>query len=160
MQDYGLSCLPAVYATGWVTFSRFTPARSALIPVGAQLETEEGAPTFVVVEDIHHPDYDATRKGYELAAGIESLRVPVQAQQPGRSGNVAAGVLTQLKQAIPGIDTLTNETAFANGMEAETDEAFRARFVSYMASLSKATLPAVSRHYHRARRITSSDYRK
>jgi len=46
-------------------------------------------------------------------------------------------------QGIPGVDTVTNSAAYTTGVDAETDAAFKARFVIYIASLSKATLEAV-----------------
>jgi uncharacterized phage protein gp47/JayE len=143
VQDYGLTRLPAVAATGYVTFARFTPAQQAIVPVGTPLETEDGTQQFVVQRETQHADYDEKRQAYVLAAGIAKILVPVQAQTSGRAGNVAAGTLNTLTQALAGIDTVTNEQMFTNGADAETDEALRQRFVTYMASLSKATVQAV-----------------
>jgi uncharacterized phage protein gp47/JayE len=44
---------------------------------------------------------------------------------------------------VPGVDTVTNTSAFTTGVDAESDVAFKARFVLYIAGLSKATLAAV-----------------
>ncbi len=142
VQDYGLTRLPAMAATGWVTCSRFTPAQTALIPVETTLETEDGTQQFIVQLDTQHPHYDKQRQGYVLAAGVEHLQIPVTARIAGASGNVAAGALNTLTQAISGIDTVSNPQALTNGADAETDVALRQRFVSYMASLSKATVQA------------------
>ena len=51
MADLTLTRLPAVAATGTVTFSRFTPGMSALIPVGALVRTADGTQTFAVSVD-------------------------------------------------------------------------------------------------------------
>lgn len=142
MQDYGLTELPAMAATGWVTFSRFTPAQVTLILIDTSLETEDGTQQFIVQLDTQHPNYDKQRQGYVLAAGVEQIQIPVMARIPGASGNVAAGVLNTLTQAISGVDAVSNPQALTNGADAETDVAFRRRFVSYMASLSKATVQA------------------
>src|SRR5260364_169397 len=55
VEDYGLSRLPAVAATGYVTFSRFTPTQPALIPVGAKVQTANGVQHYAVVKDTDHP---------------------------------------------------------------------------------------------------------
>ena len=51
MADLTLTRLPAVAATGIVTFSRFTPGMSALIPAGALVRTADGTQTFAVSAD-------------------------------------------------------------------------------------------------------------
>jgi uncharacterized phage protein gp47/JayE len=56
---------------------------------------------------------------------------------------LAAGAINTLATAISGVDTVTNAAAFTNGSDAESDTAFRARFVAYVASLSKGTVAAV-----------------
>jgi predicted phage baseplate assembly protein len=45
----------------------------------------------------------------------------------GRRGNVAAGTLSQLRSAIPGIDTVTNPEAAAGGVDPESLESARQR---------------------------------
>src|SRR5260364_418479 len=59
VEDYGLSRLPAVAATGYVTFSRFTSTQPALIPVGAKVQTANGVQHYAVVKDADHPAWDA-----------------------------------------------------------------------------------------------------
>src|SRR5205085_11395864 len=49
----------------------------------------------------------------------------------GRTGNVAAGALTVLKSAIPGISEVTNPAAAFRGVDAETRESTRARAARY-----------------------------
>jgi uncharacterized phage protein gp47/JayE len=46
MGDFSLARLPAIAATGIVTFSRFTPTVAALIPAGALVRTSDGTQTF------------------------------------------------------------------------------------------------------------------
>jgi phage-related baseplate assembly protein len=45
--------------------------------------------------------------------------------------------------SISGVDTVTNSAVFANGVAPEGDSAFRARFVLWVQSLSKATKAAI-----------------
>ncbi|MFT2588653.1 baseplate J/gp47 family protein, partial [Escherichia coli] len=51
--------------------------------------------------------------------------------------------INTIAQAITGIDTVTNAAGLTNGEDAELDADFRARFIHYINSLSKATKAAV-----------------
>lgn len=141
--DYGVSRLAAVAATGQVTFARFTATLQAVIPVGAPIQTADGTQQFTVTLDTTNPAYSAALGGYVLAAGVSGVNLPVLASTASAGGNVQIGQLNTITQAIPGVDTVTNAAAFINGANAETDTAFRTRFVTYIASLSKATKGAV-----------------
>jgi uncharacterized phage protein gp47/JayE len=143
MADYGLVRLPAVSAFGIVTFSRFTPGASALIPLGALVRTADGSQSFSVVSDATNPAWSTALNGYVLAAGIASVSVPVTAVAPGSAGNVQAGTVTLLATAIPGVDTANNAAAMAGGLDPETDAALRARFANYIATRAEATAEAV-----------------
>ncbi|MGC8030527.1 baseplate J/gp47 family protein, partial [Salmonella enterica] len=72
-----------------------------------------------------------------------SVTVPIQAVTAGVAGNVTAGSINTIAQAITGIDTVTNAAGLTNGEDAELDADFRARFIHYINSLSKATKAAV-----------------
>ena len=54
-----------------------------------------------------------------------------------------AGTITVIAAALPGVDQVTNTNPLTDGADAETDQAFRNRFQSYLASRSRATLTAV-----------------
>lgn len=144
MADMSLTRLPATAATGVVTFSRYTPILAALIPNGASVRTADGTQTFSVTMDTTNIAWSTAQSGYVVAAGAASLDVPVSAQIAGSNGNVQAGAVVQVVTAIPGIDTVNNASAFLNGLDAESDGAFRTRFQNYMASRSRATLNAVA----------------
>lgn len=143
MADFSFVRLSAVQATGQVTFSRFTATNQALIPVGSQVTTTDGTQAFTVTTDTTNAAYDPTQLGYVITAGVSSLSVPVQANTAGASGNAQAGTVTIISGSIQYVDTVTNTVTFANGADAETDDAFRARFVLWIASLSKATKAAI-----------------
>jgi len=143
MADMTLSRLPASPASGIATFSRFTATTSALIPAGAMVRTADGTQTFNVSVDTSDTAWTATGNGYLLAAGITSLDVPVVARTPGSSGNVQANTISLLASAIPGIDSVNNANPFINGVDAESDDAFRQRFTNFIASRSRATPLAV-----------------
>lgn len=142
--DFGFTRLPAVAATGVVVFGRFAPVLNALIPVGTVVMTSDGALRFVVSADLANPAFSASQNGFLLNAGIGTITLPVAAVVAGTGGNVQAGSVTQIGSAIAGVDTVVNQIAFSGGLDAESDQAFRARFGNYLASLSRATSGAVN----------------
>lgn len=143
MADFTLTRLPAVAATGSVTFSRYTATMPASVSPGVLVRTGDGAQTFSVVTDTSNPAWSSSAAAYTVGVGVNSLTVPVLAQVPGSGGNVQASTVTLLAAAIPGIDSVVNASAFINGLDAETDAAFRARFQSFIQSRSRATPQAI-----------------
>jgi uncharacterized phage protein gp47/JayE len=143
MDDLTLTRLPAAAATGTVTFSRFAPGVSAFIPVGALVRSADGAQTFAVLADTARSYWSAESNGYVVPAGIAALDVPVMAVAAGSGGNVQADTITLLASALPGIDSVSNASAWQNGIDAESDDAFRGRFRNFIASSSRATPLAI-----------------
>lgn len=145
MADYGIYRLAAVASTGNVTFSRFTTTQAATIPVGTIIESTDLTPEqFAVVADTTNPAYSSAHNAYVIAAGVAFVTVPVVCQTAGVEGNVLAGQISLLTSSIQGIDTASNASAFVNGMDAETDDGMRARFVAYIAGLNRGTKGAVA----------------
>ncbi|WP_245174158.1 baseplate J/gp47 family protein [Erwinia sp. QL-Z3] len=143
MADFSFTRLSAVQATGQVTFSRFTATNQALIPVGSGVTSTDGTQAYSVISDITNSAYDSTQSGYVITAGVSSLSVPVRADTAGAAGNAQAGTITVISGSIQYVDTVTNSATFVNGEDAESDDDFRARFVLWIASLSKATKAAI-----------------
>jgi len=143
MADFGFFRLSASFATGSVTYSRFTPTNSALIPIGALVGSTDGSQQFSVTIDTTNVMYSAELGGYLIPAGTASATVPVVASTAGAAGNALIGTVTVIVGSISGVDTVTNSAVFANGVDPETDSAFRARFVLWVQSLSKATKAAI-----------------
>ncbi len=158
--DFG--CPPreaAVSATGQVTFSRFTPTNAATIPAGtytpnpsgsggsysggATVLTADGTQPFQVIPDATQAYWNAAQNAYVIPAGVASAQVTIQAQNAGTQGNVAANTITTISTAISGVDTVTNPTAFSNGVNEETDAAVMARFQRYIQGLRAAIKTAV-----------------
>ena len=79
MDDYDFRRLPAVSATGIVTFARFTATQAALIPAGATVRTGDNAQSYAVAASPSHPAWNAALNGYTIPAGTPSLSVPVAA---------------------------------------------------------------------------------
>ena len=141
--DFNFPRLPANAATGSVTFSRFTPTYQAIVPVNQGMQTSDGTQQFFVTIDATNPAYSATLNGYVIAPGTASVTVPVEAVNSGTQANVQANTISQITSGIQYVDTVTNPAAFINGVDKESDPAYRARFVLYIASLSKATKTAI-----------------
>jgi|SRR5579883_935267 len=143
MADFGLTRIPAIQASGAVTFSRVTSTIATVIPVGALVSSADGTQTFTVIADTTNPNYYGNLGGYSVGVGVSSMSVTVQAVNAGTQGNVAAGAISVIKTGIAGIDTVTNSSAFTNGQNAETDSALRIRFVNFINQLSKGTPSAI-----------------
>lgn len=144
MADFGFFRLSASFATGSVTYSRFTPANSALIPIGALVGSTDGSQQYAVTVDTTNALYNSSLGGYLIPAGTASATVPVMASTAGAAGNALIGTVTVIVGTISGVDTVTNSTVFTNGVDPEEDSAFRARFVLWVQSLSKATRSAIA----------------
>lgn len=141
--DFGLARLPAISATGTVTFSRFTSTVQATISIGTTVQTADGSQVYSVIADTSNSAYNQTLGVYVIPAGTASAQVTVQAITAGSGANVAAGQINTLASAVPYVDTVNNAAAFTTGTDAEADATLRTRFVAYIASLSKATKSAV-----------------
>lgn len=135
--------LGAEPARGVVIFSRLSGTGSALVPLGATVETGDGTQDFAVTLDDTNPAWDGGLAGYLMGAGETSVSVPVVAITPGSGGNVLSGTVTVITSAIPGVDLVTNPLSFAGGVDEETDAQMRVRFREYIISLREATPAAI-----------------
>jgi hypothetical protein len=135
--------LVAVPASGQVTFFRNTPTIATVVPVGTPVASGDGTQLFSVIADPTNISYSATVNGYPIAIGIQSVSVTVQAQVGGSGGNVSAGSISLLQKGVSGVDTVSNVSAFTNGVAAESDAASKVRFQAFFASLSAGTVAAI-----------------
>lgn len=142
--DFGFVRLAASAATGQVTFARFTSTAQATVPVGAIVQTSDGTQKYTVIADTAQTAYSATLGAYVLAAGVASCTATVLSQSASASCNAVAGQINTIGSSLPGVDTVSNALAFTTGADGETDTAMRARFVSYINSLSRATRAAIT----------------
>jgi len=143
MLDFGQTRLPAAPATGIVSFSRFAANLPANIPTGTVVKTTDGLLSFSVSIDQSLSIWQASSSGYVVPNGVSSVDLPVICTTKGSVGNVLAGTITVIAASLPGVDLVTNANPLSNGIDAESDQAFRSRFQNYLASLSRATLTAV-----------------
>lgn len=137
--------LPASKAEGPEVMSKLTPATTnVLVSPGAIVQTIGGAIQYGAIADTTRSAWNPGLNAYVLAPGQSSMTISVQALIAGAASNVAANALNQLGSPIPGIDTVNNTVAINNGANAESDDAYRARFVNYLNSLARATFGAIS----------------
>lgn len=123
---------PARRATGTVTFSRSTPAdRDVVIPKGTRVATSDGSVVF------------RTTGAVTLAAGETSVDAPVEAEEPGAKGNVAANTITKLIDPVTGIESVNNTEPTSGGRDKETDAALRLRVWRQLAGAGRGTLAAI-----------------
>ncbi len=140
--DFGLTRLPATYATGPVTLGFFSPKTGATsIAPGVIVQTPGGAIQYQIVADTTQPAYSATSGTYVIPAGSLSITATAVALTAGVNYNVQVGQLSQL--GFSAVDFVNNTASISNGINAETDAALKVRFVNYINSLSKATYGAI-----------------
>jgi hypothetical protein len=126
-------------SSGVVTMSRYSNTQSAFIPVGAQVQSSDGSQAFTVTADPTNVNWDVLG-GYDVAAGVTSIGVPVTAVNVGPATNIVAGQVNRLLSSISGIDFVSNSLPMAGGLAAETDAAVKIRFALFILGLTKGTV--------------------
>lgn len=143
MAQFRFTRLPATQASGNVVFSRFNTTGSASVPVGAQVKTTNFAQAYTVIPDTTNPNYSPSLMAYVLNASVATTNAKVQAANAGTQGNAVPNTITVISSPITGIDNVNNTAAIVNGQDAESDDAFRTRFILYINSLSDAVKFAI-----------------
>lgn len=142
--QFGFTRLPGQQAIGPVTLSKASAATTQVpYPVGTIVQTVGGAIQYALVADTNQPTFAPSQNAYILQIGQTSLTATAQALVGGSAYNVAAGQLAQVASPVPGLDAVTNSGPISDGADAESDSAFRNRFVLFLNSLSKATYGAI-----------------
>lgn len=122
--DFGVDRKPAVKAKGEVTF---TGQVGQLVPKDTQVRTEDGT-YFKTIEDV--------------TLTTESIKTTVEAELGGISGNVAISEINTVTGDLAGVLAVTNEKAFDNGVDEESDESLLQRVYD------KVRKPATSGNVH------------
>lgn len=114
--EWGIPRIQAVAATGLVSFFG---TNGTAIPAGTIVTTSPDATA------------PALRFSTQASATVSSgsAIVPVISLEPGAAGNAAAGAVSILSSAIPGITAVRNEEAMAGGADRETDDAYKERLL-------------------------------
>lgn len=131
----------AVAATGTAIFSRNSGTGTVTIPTGTQIQTSDGI-VFQTTADGTIADSSAPSiPGH--AVGLDSGAVPIVAVSAGATGNVASRAINLLSTRPAGVDTAVNLAATTGGQDIESDDAFRARILDYVASLARGTKQSI-----------------
>lgn len=141
--DFGMLRRSGQSASGQVTFSRMTTTQTATLELGTLVKTADNNRTFQVIVDLSNPAWNPTINAYFIDVGASTLTVPVQDLDTGTGGNVLANTITQIASSIA-FSSVTNPAGFINGLDAESDEALKARFSLFINTRSLATLSAVN----------------
>jgi uncharacterized phage protein gp47/JayE len=146
--QFGCARLPGVPASGEITLSRYIDSSNAIVPVGAMVKTTDGTQSFTILADNTNACWQAPNATYpggsfSIPAGTASLTVTCSNVAPGIAGNVVAGAIGLVASVIPGVDTVTNNAAFTNGINPEADAAYKARFGLFLPALARATPAAI-----------------
>lgn len=145
MEQFGFIRLPAVAATGTATIKLAQAKATAVtIPVNTVLQTLDSNPIqYKVIADTSKSGWNANINGYVIPIGQLSVDASVQAVLAGSSSNLTADRLVQIVSPGTGADSSTNSQTINSGKDAETDVDFRARFVLWINSRSRATKDAI-----------------
>lgn len=96
-------------------------------PNGASFSTAGGEANFVLDEDLTIP------------AGQTVGEAAAVCTTSGVVGNVPANTITLFTGASLAVESVTNPLSFSMGSDGESDQAMKARFVAYIASIARAT---------------------
>ena len=121
---FGFARQTAQAATGYVVFSTTNPAVTQIsVPAGTVIQTTQ------VNANGQFPQYYTTAGGLIPAGATSSGAVPVTCAVTGTQGNSPSGTLTQLVgNIVLGVTSVTNSAPIAGGVDAESDNQYKARF--------------------------------
>lgn len=120
--ELGLTRKPATKSTGTLTFSG---TDGTVIGIGTRVSTDE-----------ENPKYFVTTEQGSVTGGTVS--VAAESEEVGKDQNVAAGTITLVIGDLAGVTSVTNNLAFENGVDQETDDELRSRY------LDRASVPSTS----------------
>jgi uncharacterized phage protein gp47/JayE len=123
---FGFTLRPPVAASGYVTFNAAAPPTQD-IPIVLGSQVSSATQTYV------------TTAAATLLSGETTVIIPVVCVTAGIVGNTDIGTINTLKTAISGVTSVANAAPLANGLDWETEDQRKNRFLKFIASLSRAT---------------------
>ena len=142
LADFQFSRQPSATASGFLIVSRFNTANVDTIPIGAQFKTFDGQLTYEAT-GVSTGFYDVGLGVYVMDVGVSSAVIGIQAVAPGVAYNTQPNTITLISSSLPGIDSVTNPEAITNGVDAESDDAVKARFWKSLETKSLGTKAAI-----------------
>lgn len=145
--NFGLSRKIGSRASGIAVFSTDNLDTEITVPDGTAVLAKNGSVFFTVGTYILLPS-DRSRlqaNAFRLRDGLTTagitddyvLEIPVQAKNPGTSGNISSFQLVESNSEFS--LNVTNITSFSGGLDLETDGSFRARIVSVFSGANIGT---------------------
>ena len=123
-QTFNFQRKEELYSSGTAVFSRQTSTPDAVtIPVGTVIGTPAGL--LFTTEEV----------GTILAGNLDSNAVNIKANKPGAKYDILVDGITVINSSVPGINSVTNNTATAGGCDKETNSEYFARFTNFMLGL-------------------------
>lgn len=122
---FGFGRQGATYATGYVVFTRNTPAPANInIPQSATIQSN------TITSQGQYLQYRTTVGGTIVQGATSSSPIPVQCTVSGSAGNAAINTLTNLVGVplVTGVTSVTNPAPITQGTDAESDDAYKVRF--------------------------------
>ena len=119
--------LPAAVSRGKIRVTITAQGADFILPAGSALSTAGGEVNFVTDEEL------------TISAGQTVGEVPAVCTTAGVVGNVPGNTITILVGSNLSVQSVTNPMAFVAGSDGESDQAMKARFVAYIASIARAT---------------------
>lgn len=131
-QAFGFERLGGLSATGVVRFSATAALpNDAPIPAGTSVKSPGSGAVY------------STQADAVLLAGQTVVDVLVACDSAGEAGNAAIGSVTEIVTSVSGLTAVQNLTPLTGGRSEETDAQRKARFFSYISTLSRSTSAAL-----------------
>jgi len=116
----------------------YTAFREITIPQGTSVATQSSKP-----EDVRMFNTVESKTLVSTREGKWEAEIQVICAAPGPRGNVLAGTIGVMPQAIPGVEYIINKADTTNGVDSEQDEELRERSKHALEFAGKATYSSV-----------------
>lgn len=126
-QSFDFEAISAQPASGIIRVTVTSSASDVLIQSGAKFTIEASGAAYLSTADV------------TIAAGGTYGDVPVAAVTPGSAGNIAPGQVFVPSPSPENFVSASNLTAFANGLDQESENDRKLRFNAYIQSLARGT---------------------
>ena len=123
-QTFDFQRKPETFSSGTEVFSRQSGDPEEIpIPIGSIVGTPSGLL------------YTTTAVGAILSGNTDSSAIPITANEAGTQYDAQIDKITVLNSSVPGVNSVTNNTATAGGRDKETNSSYFARFTNFILGL-------------------------
>lgn len=134
--SFGFEAVKETTATGYIKLIMTEPLESPkLLPTGFTVCTSMSNSKVV---------YYQTTDEYLIDENATEAIIKVQCTEPGEIGNCEIGEIDTIITLYPWIDSISNETRFIDGTDAESKSDMKERFKEYLKSLGRATRESIA----------------